>query len=457
MSNDLTLLKKAAKRAGDKMDLMIASDPIIKRAIQLVEEFIKDKQLICYGGTAINNILPLKDQFYNMDNQIADYDFFSMNAVEDAKRLADIMFKNNLPNVEAKAGVHVGTFKVYVNYVGVADITYIPKLLFNSLKKESIKISGIYYTPPDFLRMSMYLELSRPAGDTSRWEKVYERLQLLNKHHPLTIKNPKSCKEISSVSKFDSHTLQCTFKKLSDLNVLFMGNVAIDYFTTMLKLPKSFTQFRANNIPFTVIANNVDIVVNSLCDLLKSYKNVTIKEYETVGEIIPKSMCVFIDKKPFVLIYHSNACYSYNNVNYMNENIKMASIETLLSFNLSLKYLIIDTNAITNSKQIMCESKLLSNMINKIKHTKSYQKFSITCYGKQEGLTDMRIAKQEMFNKLKKNSKEYEFWFFKYIPSGNVKGNANKKTLKKPKNKSSKSSNKKPLKKTIKKGKKSKK
>lgn len=33
--------------------------------------------------------------------------------------------------------------------------------------------------------MGMYLELSRPAGDVSRWEKVLKRLILLNKHHPL--------------------------------------------------------------------------------------------------------------------------------------------------------------------------------------------------------------------------------------------------------------------------------
>ena len=31
----------------------------------------------------------------------------------------------------------------------------------------------------------MYLELSRPAGDVSRWEKVLKRLTLLNKNYPL--------------------------------------------------------------------------------------------------------------------------------------------------------------------------------------------------------------------------------------------------------------------------------
>ena len=35
----------------------------------------------------------------------------------------------------------------------------------------------------------MYLELSRPNGDVSRWEKVLKRLTLLNKHYPLRGKN----------------------------------------------------------------------------------------------------------------------------------------------------------------------------------------------------------------------------------------------------------------------------
>ena len=32
---------------------------------KIVEQFIIDKKLICYGGTALNNILPKDTQFYN--------------------------------------------------------------------------------------------------------------------------------------------------------------------------------------------------------------------------------------------------------------------------------------------------------------------------------------------------------------------------------------------------------
>ena len=49
------------------------------------------------------------------------------------------------------------------------------------LKNDAIIKNKIYYAPPNFLRMSMYLELSRPDGDVSRWEKVLKRLILLNK------------------------------------------------------------------------------------------------------------------------------------------------------------------------------------------------------------------------------------------------------------------------------------
>ena len=45
------------------------------------------------------------------------------------------------------------------------------------------------YCPPDFLRMLMFLELSRPLGDVTRWEKVLKRLTLLNNNYPLKAKN----------------------------------------------------------------------------------------------------------------------------------------------------------------------------------------------------------------------------------------------------------------------------
>ena len=52
------------------------SSPELKTIIDIVESFLKTKKNICYGGTAINNILPKQDQFYDRNIEIPDYDFF---------------------------------------------------------------------------------------------------------------------------------------------------------------------------------------------------------------------------------------------------------------------------------------------------------------------------------------------------------------------------------------------
>lgn len=200
---ELAILRQAVDKAEERQGRKSANSPEIKKIIGIVESFLRKKKLICYGGTAINNILPKQDQFYNKDVEIPDYDFYSANALNDAKELVDIYVKDGFEEVEAKSGQHHGTYKVFVNFIPVADITSLPKDLYNTIKKEAIKVAGILYAPPNLLRMSMYLELSRPAGDVSRWEKVLKRLVLLNKHYPLT---GKQCAQIDFQRKMEEST-----------------------------------------------------------------------------------------------------------------------------------------------------------------------------------------------------------------------------------------------------------
>jgi hypothetical protein len=182
---ELEILREAVDVMEKRKGAQIIQDPKVKDIISTVEEFIARKKLVCYGGTAINNILPEDAQFYNKDIELPDYDFYSDNALDDAKELADIYYKAGYEDVEAKSGVHHGTYKVFVNFTGIADITQMEPALFKTISRDAIIKKGIRYAPPDFLRMAMYLELSRPDGDVSRWEKVQKRLVLLNTHYPL--------------------------------------------------------------------------------------------------------------------------------------------------------------------------------------------------------------------------------------------------------------------------------
>ena len=156
---ELEILRAAVDKAERISGKQMTSSEDIKRMIEIVEDFLRKKKLICYGGTAINNILPDQDKFYDKDVEIPDYDFFSNNAMEDAIELADIYSKEGFDEVEAKSGVHKGTYKVFVNFTPVADITQLDKEIFDNLYRDSINVIGIRYASPNFLRMAMYLEL----------------------------------------------------------------------------------------------------------------------------------------------------------------------------------------------------------------------------------------------------------------------------------------------------------
>ena len=197
---ELAILRHAVDKIERKIGKKMIGNPIIQEIIAVVEKFLIKKKRVCYGGTAINNILPEEYQFYDKSIELPDYDFFSSTALEDAKELADIYMDEGYSDVEAKAGVHKGTFKVFVNFIPVADITQLDNEIFKKVAKESISINGILYAPPNYLRMAMYLELSRPAGDVSRWEKVLKRLTLLNRHYPM--KNPR-CHELNFMRDFE--------------------------------------------------------------------------------------------------------------------------------------------------------------------------------------------------------------------------------------------------------------
>jgi hypothetical protein len=186
---ELAILRSAVDKIDKKKGKELINNPEVDKIIKIVEDFLKKKKLVCYGGTAINNILPKELQFYDKSIELPDYDFFSPTPLKHAKQLADIYYSMGFTEVEAKAGMHVGTFKVFVNYIPVADITYLVPELFKVLKKKAIEVDKILYSSPNYLRMLMYYELSRPAGDVSRWEKVLKRLTLLNKHYPLSGQN----------------------------------------------------------------------------------------------------------------------------------------------------------------------------------------------------------------------------------------------------------------------------
>jgi hypothetical protein len=422
---ELAILRTQVDQAQEKQAKRVVQSKDISEIIKITEDFIKDKKLICYGGTAINNILPVSDQFYDKSRDLADYDFFTANAVSDAKELADIYAERGFTEVEAKSGQHYGTYKVFVNYIPVADVTSIPQELFDTLSENAIKRGGILYAPPNFLRMSMYLELSRPSGDTDRWEKVMKRLTLLNKHYPLDYNSCKS--KIRKVNSIDNSIKQLVVETLADKEVVFFGGVA---FSKYLKHNRNNNKQVSNHSNIClVIARDSDKVAKELKDELNNNEKIKKKEsvveivkHANVGEIVPVHYEVQVDGDAIAFIYEPTACHSYNIVMDKDTKLKIATIDTMLSFYLA--FLFTDReyyNEISNS--ILCIAHFLYTLQkqNRLEQKGVLKRFSITCYGHQPTIEEIRANKSKKFNELrsKRNSKEYESWFLSYSPGKN--------------------------------------
>ena len=60
---ELTIIRNAVDEAEKRNSKEIINNPQINNIIKIVEEFLKNKKLICYGGTAINNILQKRLNF----------------------------------------------------------------------------------------------------------------------------------------------------------------------------------------------------------------------------------------------------------------------------------------------------------------------------------------------------------------------------------------------------------
>jgi hypothetical protein len=420
---ELELLRSAVDIAETKVNKKIKLSNDIDNIIKILETFLQKKKVICYGGTAINNILPENHQFYNKDVEIPDYDFYSPTAIKHSKELADIYFKNNYENVEVRSGMHKETYKVFVNFVPIADITQLDPAICKILIKNGIRKNGIYYSPPNFLRLHMYNELSRPDGDVTRWEKVYKRLLLLNKYHPFK-ENPK-CSQINFMRDFTgnpelNNTLYDLVKDtMTDEGVVFIGGYASGLYSRYMPADQ---QKQLQQVPdFDVLAENAKAVAYIVKEKLEDagFTNIKVIKKNTVNDgVIMNHYEIMIDIDTLCFIYEPYGCYSYNEIKINNKTVKIATIDTMLLFLFAFLY---SARPYYDHERIMCMAQYLLNVQanNRLEQKGLLKRFNINCYGSEQTIVDLRSEKAEKYEKLKnmKESSEYKKYFFKYTPA----------------------------------------
>lgn len=434
---ELELIRKAVDLAEQKEGRRIIESPEMKQIINIVENFLRSTKTVCYGGTAINNILPVSDQFYDKSIEIPDYDFFSTTPQKHAIELADRYYKEGFTEVEAKSGSHTGTYKVFVNFIPVADITLLSEEFFKNIYKDAIIRDGIRYCPPNFLRMAMYLELSRPAGDISRWEKVVKRLMLLNKNYPLRGVN---CENVDYQRDMETDVLEeesiYKYVRNSFINqgVVFFGGFAIGHYSKYM--PAKYRRQLERVPDFDVLAIDAKECATIVKEKLQymGIKHVKIIKHKAPSEWLSEHYEIIVNKETVAFVYQTKACYSYNVITVDGKKIHIATIDTMLS--LYLAFLYADNDCYGGCDRILCMADFLFNVQqkNRLEQKGLLKRFTVQCYGHQESLQEMRAEKAIKFKELKgdRGSKEYNLYFFKYIP-GETKPKKTKKNTKKTK------------------------
>jgi hypothetical protein len=162
--------------------------------IKLISKFIIKKKLIIYGGFVINAILPKHLRFYK-DYTINDFDCLSKDPLNDSIELSKIIKSKGYTYIKIKKAKHQGTYRVFVYGKQIFDISIVKSNIYDNILKYSKKENKSlkYYKekyniiPLPIIKRNLYKELARPEQSGWRWEKLYERQQLLNKVYPTAI------------------------------------------------------------------------------------------------------------------------------------------------------------------------------------------------------------------------------------------------------------------------------
>jgi hypothetical protein len=397
VQKQLEELEKVVIDAERRIDLTVAADPNVIKAIDCVERFLRKKHRICYGGAAINALLPEKRRFYDPKTTVPDYDFFSPSMEDDVSELIDDLTKDGFDDITKKLSVHEGTTKVYVNFIPVADCSEMNKEMFTILQKRAKSVEGILYCDPDFLRMLMYLELSHPRGEVKRWKKVYERLTLLNHEYPVDECSTKITTEPIDIDDRRGILEFCVKKKSVMLGPEFVDLLDRDKGRTHLETlaktggPLIFLsaapEKEANDIKYIMKEGSIKIeYVKSPSDHIYNYARITRRG------------------KPVALLFEEDSCHSYTLLKIDGDaEMRVGTPDTLL--NLYYGLLIFGDKRLKPYFQTS-----LDCLIRKLYHiserhrahpTRFVPSFGLRCSGHQRGIAELLKLKAERTEKKK--------------------------------------------------------
>ena len=409
IQQQLNALKDYADAAEELQGYEIAHNPEILYSLDIIEQFLRRKGRVCYGGTAINALLPKSLKFYDKDKTLPDYDFYTPDLEGDIHDLLTMLEKAGFKEVNQRIGIHEGTKKILVNFMPVADISLIDKKLYTTIYKRSVVKEGIHYCDPDFLRMLMYLEISRPKGQASRWEKVFERLTLLNTAFPF--KRSCAIETLAGKNYIPLHVREIVLRYIIQHGRVLLGaEVAALY-----NLATKYTKFKTPSIDWFLKSRNFilfyspDVKIDA--DALEGTLGLERKSYPALGDILGRRIVLSYKGVPIIGMIEENACHSYNTLHLRTEGkLLIGSLDTLIMIYLWFSIFASKDEYEYLGYPILCLCQKLVEMdaiLRKrdIQGKSPFPAFSLQCSGYQKGFATLLREKARRIQKEKGKGK----------------------------------------------------
>jgi hypothetical protein len=362
--------------------------------IKLISNFIIKKKLILYGGFVINIILPKKLRFYK-DYTINDFDCLSKNPLNDSIELAKVIKSKGYSYIKIKKAKHQGTYRVYVYGKQIFDISIVKSNIYDNLLKYSKKDKKNlkYYKdkyniiPLPIIKKNLYYELSRPEQSGYRWEKIYERLRILNNIYPTKVIDTKyECVKIPTIYKDVVNNILNYIKKSK--------NPIVDSFA--LKLYKKLTvnccgRINEYSTYITILSTNYEQTKNDIvkiikgCDLINH--RIDISNFIDKDDILHTHLDINLINDTDNTIFNfiniisvKNECFSINkNIN----GYTIGSIDTILYFLYnSYIYNTIYTTDVSLSNEKLYYINEFENYIKDSLNNNISKRLKSNCYGK---------------------------------------------------------------------------
>ena len=393
-------LKAAAEEAAKKIDYDTAHDEEIRKAIGVVETFLRKSKRVCYGGQAINTYMPETLKFYNEEYDLPDYDFFTPFADRDVTELVRMLQKAGFTEVNERIGIHKGTRKILVNFIPIADITEVESGLYRTFLKRSTITNGIHYVDPDVLRMNMYLELSRPAGQVARWQKVFERLLLLNLAQPMDTCSGKTIKE----KKIEPYIRKKILNYIiEEKRVLAGAELGFIYrASAQEKLPEMNWILESGG---AIVFFSSDIYKDAeKIQTMLGYKMTRRQTERGVEDFLPRRVLIKKGDQTVIMIIEEMACNAFNELKMGGRTLRIASLDTLVYLYILLGIFTKDEDKI--GTPLLCLAQRLVELDNKIRTspTHTFPLFSIKCSGHQKTYPSLLREKVARIEAQKKKS-----------------------------------------------------